>query len=608
MYADVIPFLRLPKKTTFFTYEIPSEIEGILSIGQFVSIPFRGKTVFGVVYAIHSNIPNFKRISSILSIVETQPSWTKAHLDTLMTSANNLYESPANLAKALSPSIPKKTHEIKSLESAIHLSIPEIDTSIAVAKPDLSKKHQTVIFRSLSEKILVLQQILKKTEQQTLIIAPQKQDAEELYLALKSIGIEAMLWEHTPKKNLQWALWQKMKEERIVIGTRSVLFAPLQELGQIIIDQSEISHHKSWEGSPFYDARILAKELGQRLTIPIISLSVSSKIDNTSPHIYSENPPAPIRAMHHESTELFHPQLSEQIQETIKLGKDVIVILQKKQQASTLYCLDCHHQWKCPNGHGNLTMKNNELACRFCLVKQALPTSCKSCGSLRVKSYGMGVDGYYGFLKRDGYHVHRLSANNWEFEQITSEPSILLMTPSLLKRYYFESPRKKPGMILLGHPEDLLFLPDYRSNETLFTSIQSHRSITKDYFDLPLTIQTRLEFEDPVWNYAFRSDVKSFKSSELKNRKRFKYPPFAQLIGITLTDVDEAQLEAIEAQIRDHELTYFGPTKIKRLRDNKIVTRFVLKQIDPETKPNLDKILDSAYSNSTIELNPEWYI
>jgi primosomal protein N' len=604
MYADILPFLKLPASKSIYTYEVPAEMRGTLVIGQFVKVSFRKKQVFGVIIKLHSTNPNFKYINPIEEALEETPSWNKAILQSLFTYAKRSYFSPSTLAKTLSPNIPKKSGAIKETELTSKFQPPKKEIEEFVYEP--KERIEQVIYTYFSQKIKLMESLLNNGVP-TLILTPNYNDAQELYSTLKQSNLDPILWDPTLAKNSQWSLWQKIKTSgKVVIATRNGLFLPLQNCKQIIIDQSDKNEHKSWEASPHYDVRlatdILAKELGARL----ISFSRSPRMVNT---VYKVdlNLVAPIESVQHEKTSpLLHPQIEEHIAKTCTEGISII-LSNSASQASTLHCLDCHYQWECSKGHGTLTMKNNALACNFCQEQQALPTACPECTGQRVKAYGYGAQGLYADLKQTYDSVHYVDAKMLDelpAKKISS--GILIMTPYLLKRLYYLIPDLPVKSILYLYPETALFLPDYRANEWLNQSIQWHRAIASEYFGQELVIQTKLDRTNQLWDSIVHGEWKRFNQQELLTRKKFAYPPFSRLISLTYRydgKTDQKVINDIQSALTASQLTILGPRET--YKKNKLYSlSWVIKQVNPKDTVDLDKILKTAYSRVIVDINP----
>lgn len=607
MYAEIIPFVRMPHGNTTFTYAVPPELEGLLSIGQFVRIPLRKKAVFGVVASFRSTPPSGiskNRIAPVLAAEETTPSWNKHIIRLLLSYAHLHHCSPSTLAKSFAPEIPKSVRDLPVKDMPPSSFLPHMKkVAISSINPNES---QTIVYHSLSERISLLEELLKK---KSLLLTDQEFNAIELFhLIKKNTSRNPILWETKRPKNATWNAWNEIKEaSSSVITTRSGCFLPLQNLEAIIIDSPESSDHKSWEASPHYDARELAKSYAKLLNIPLIQLSLAPRISNSSSWSILPSSPAPIHSMIHEKlSEPIHADLVQTIKDSYKNQEQTILIKNATYDAGTLRCLDCKLQWLCPNNHGSLHLEGDQLICRSCDHKVPSPKRCPSCGGYRMKAFGLGMRGIAQWIEASGMKVHEITSSTLE-ETTIDAPSIILTTPYLLKKLRSKLSPEFKGNIIYLHPEDLLFLPDYRANEWFFQTIQWHRSIALDYFQTPLTVQTQLKQEDDSFSSFLNGSIEEFRQKELKTRKLLSYPPFSRIITITIkvTDLDsKGHLGQISRDIQaSTSLPITGP--LPRYR-NKAIYGYAwqMKQIETNSE-NLDKMLNSLYSKATVELNPE---
>lgn len=613
MYAEVIPFTKLPADKSTFTYQVPAEMQGSISIGSFVQFSFRNKTQFGVVKDLHEKKPSFKRILSISDTLEESPSWSSASITALWLFAKESYVSPATLAKAFSPAIPKKTTKTRTRPQ-------ETISPPVITKEDLSLKinsnHQSFIFSSLSEKISLIKEA-GAINGSCLIMTPSMLDAQEISILLHDLlssTHEIIVWDPKASKNKQWNTWNLIKSAKnaIVISTRSGLFLPLQNLGCVILDQSDRADHKSWEASPHYDIRIGASLLTEQLSIPLISLSRSPRITNTATK-QTLSPPAPVTSLlHDKSNPLLHPDIQDLVKSSSDQGRTIIVS-NSSAQTNTLHCIDCHHQWECPEYHGTLTMKSNALSCSQCGYSLPLPNACTECSGQRIKAYGYGIQGIYADLKK---HHPELDVEYLDSEKLSSSSTadfaatqIFVLTPFMLKRFYYALTNLSGSIrnIVYVHPESLLFLPDYRANEKLYKSIQWHRSIAHDYFSAELIIQSKLDRTNALWDRVISANWNVYAQEELQTRKKHKNPPFSRQISLIYKYTgkdDKTSLNEISKHLKGSGFMHSLPrTSWKNQKPYSVIWTIV--QENPEQRKTLDKMLESLYSRVIIDVNSE---
>ena len=617
-FAEIVPLIRLPRTTNTFTYQIPSELEGLVSIGQFVEIPWRRQQlVAGVIASLHQKPPKGFKISQIKKVLEDSPSWSKQHITALITCAQYYYSSPATLALGFTPDIPKKLHEKKTQQAPVRLlPIMKVQKKSADDIPSFIKDNseiKTIKYQQQAERLLFYRQLCAANNGQVLIITPQYIEAEEIYYFLnKYFSEEVFLWNNQLSKNQQWHDWQAIRDnkKRIIISTRSGTFLPCQNLCCILIDQEERSDFKSWDSSPHYDARECAKVLAKNFAIPLYQLSLHPTIDNSPSQKLFKFPSqmAAIYSVYHQqSRPLIHKSIHDQIVGALEKKSSPVIIMTQKAKAKTLRCLDCHHQWLCAKCNYNLSIKGSSLICSSCNSTSSIPSACPECKGQRIKSYGLGVEGMINELHQQFPQANLVSFTSEtteELDQIIS-PSIIVSTGFMLKRLLTKE-KQKWGPIILFKPEELLYIPDYRANKKLYDFVNWHRSIAADYFESNLTIQTCLNEEDPLYQIIIKDDYQTFRSNEIVSRQKYLYPPYSTIYKITCKNEGEdfnENINKLDKMLRAIESAQIiGPIDEYR-NDQRQAVNWQVKTTELLDN-KLDKTLDFLYSKVVIDINP----
>lgn len=612
-YAEIIPLLKLPRTTGTFTYQVPPEKEGLICKGIFVEIPFRKRKVTGMVSEMHNKKPPYKNIAPISRILEEIPSWTEAHISALHKSAKTFFSSPATLASGFTPSIPKKEREWKAREEEASLLPRQVinKESVSIINEIIKSPRQNnlIKFQKHSERLLFYRQIAGSTDKQILILSPQHAEALEIFNFMKTYFSDIVLWDNSASKNRQWKDWQSIRDgqERVIISTRSGCLLPCRNLGAVILDQHENDDHKSWESSPFYDARIIAEILAREAGIPCFMTSLCPKTKTAceyEPNILKSRSAEFSTVYHKRSKPPLHQTVLNEIDNSLKAKKAPLIVMTHRSKSRTLRCLDCHNQWRCQDCLTNLAVRENNLVCPNCGRRFPLPAECPACASQRIREFGLGAEGIKKTLESffSGKAVELLNSENQKIES----PEIIVSTGFIFKRILAGS-KVQLGPIILYQPESLLFTPDYRANEIFYRFLSWHRSTADEYFNSPLIIQTALNENDEVYSLVKEDSYLQFLEREKKQRQQFAYPPFADLYSISYRKTDEdfkPHVEQIAESLKDLPdiISAQGPNLI--YKNGQITRAKWLIKVSPDKELTLDKSLKSLYSKVTIDRNP----
>ncbi len=290
--------------------------------------------------------------------------------------------------------------------------------------------------------------------------------------------------------------WMRIKnnEVKIVIGARSAIFAPIQNLGLIIIDEEHDSSYKS-EMPPRYNTKDIAKYLAKKNNIPLVLGSATPDITSfydantgkidllklTKRANKSDLPSVEIVDLCEElasgNNTMISKKLYNAIKENIEKNKQTILFLNRRGFSTFVMCRDCGYTIKCKNCNISLTyhMKENKLKCHYCGYEQSNVTMCPECGSSKIKYFGTGTQKLEETIKRmfpkattirmdvdtvNKKNSHEEILNKFKNENI----NILIGTQMVVKGHHF------PNVTLVGviAADGSLNIDDYRASERTF--------------------------------------------------------------------------------------------------------------------------------------------
>ena len=351
----------------------------------------------------------------------------------------------------------------------------------------------------------------------------------------------------------------------IVVGARSAIFAPVRDLGIIIIDEAHEDSYKS-EASPRYHTTELAKqrskEQGAVLVLGTATPSLEDFYNSEQNHYYRipmdhriDDKPLPqveVVDMRMEikkgNRSIFSQKLYDELRGILLRREQAIILLNRRGYAQFVSCRACGYVVKCDNCDISLTYhsKNNILKCHYCGDTKPYPNICPECKSPYIKHFGVGTQRVEQEIKKilpparivrmdmdttstKGAHQRILDA----FRQ--KEYDILLGTQMVAKGLDF------PDVTLVGviAADTALNLPDYRSSEKTFQLItQVAGRAGRGQRKGKVIVQT-YQPEHYSIQYASRHDYKGFYDEEITIRKQFNYPPFSHIIRILISGEDE---------------------------------------------------------------------
>ncbi|MDY4237391.1 MAG: primosomal protein N' [Bacilli bacterium] len=358
--------------------------------------------------------------------------------------------------------------------------------------------------------------------------------------------------------------WRKINEGKvnIVIGARSAIFAPLKNIGVIIIDEEHSQTYKQ-ENNPRYNAIDIAKERCKYHNCPLILGSATPSLESFArakknvykllelKNRYNNNtmPKVEIIDMNKEFKKVsgyFSNTLIDQIKETLERKEQVILFLNRRGYSSFLTCSSCGYVEKCPNCDISLTYhkSSNMLRCHYCGYATKRKKLCQKCQE-EFKDYGIGTEKVEEELKsliKDAkiirMDVDTTTTKNAHAKIINSfleeKYNILVGTQMIAKGLDF------PNVTLVGvlNADIGLNFPDFRSSETTFSLLNQVLGRSgRGNKEGKVLIQT-FNPEHYAIAYTKNHDYLGFYNEEMKIRKILKYPPYYYICSIKIISKD----------------------------------------------------------------------
>lgn len=365
--------------------------------------------------------------------------------------------------------------------------------------------------------------------------------------------------------------WRKIKsgKARVVVGARSAIFSPLDNIGAIIIDEEHEASYKQ-ESNPRYHARDVAILRAKYHKAVVVLGSATPSIESrarASRKVYHflqltkrANPKASLPQVEiadfrdylgQKSPSNYTPLLLEKIANRLEKGEQSVLMLNRRGYSSFIMCRECAYVDNCPNCDISLTlhMDTKTMNCHYCGFTKAIPRTCPNCNSRNIAYYGTGTQKAYDELqevfpqarilrmdvdttRKKGAHEKILRAFG------KGEADILLGTQMIAKGLDF------PNVTLVGvlNADTSLNLPDFRSSERTFQLLtQVAGRAGRGDKSGEVVIQTYNPDHYAI-QLAKQQDYETFYCYEMNVRKQMSYPPYYYTVGITLSLADELEL------------------------------------------------------------------
>lgn len=365
--------------------------------------------------------------------------------------------------------------------------------------------------------------------------------------------------------------WKKIKtgQARVVVGARSAIFAPLENIGAIIIDEEHESTYKQ-ESNPRYHARDVALLRAKFHQAVLVLGSATPSIESrarASRGLYHfieltqrANPLAKIPEVEvvdfrdyigKQSLSNYTPYLLDKIKDRLQKNEQVVLMLNRRGYSSFIMCRDCGYVDGCPNCDISLTlhMDTKSMNCHYCGFQKEIPRICPNCQSKSIRYYGTGTQKAYDelleaipearILRMDVDTTRKKGSHEKILAQFGNhEADILLGTQMIAKGLDF------PNVTLVGvlNADTSLNLPDFRSSEKTFqllTQVAGRAGRAEKPGEV--LIQTYNPNHYAI-QMAKNQDYEAFYTYEMGIRQKMAYPPYYFTVGITLSLKDEQEL------------------------------------------------------------------
>jgi primosomal protein N' (replication factor Y) (superfamily II helicase) len=405
--------------------------------------------------------------------------------------------------------------------------------------------------------------------------------------------------------------WMRLRtgEAQVCVGPRSAVFAPLDEIGLIVVDEEHESSYKH-EGDPRYDARTVARRRARQHGAVLVvgsatprpeSVVALTRLRLTQRVDHRPLPGVEVLDMrgHHQP---LHPETRMALADLRQASGKAILLLNRRGWSNFLSCRACGRVWLCPNCEVALVLHRHGafVACHHCGHRERVPERCPACASVSVARHGAGTERIEHELREafgpaQGFPIFRLDADSSSLpdrartlQQFEAAPAgVLVGTQMVAKGHDF--PDVSLGVVL--DADQTLRFPDFRAEERTFALITQLAGRTgRGALGSRVLVQTLAPDARPI-AFAVHHDSDGFIADELERRAALRYPPYASLIRIVCSAEEEPlareTAEAIHAELVSLTAAVLGPAPLFRLR-GRARSQLVIKAT--ERRPVIDAV------------------
>ena len=430
--------------------------------------------------------------------------------------------------------------------------------------------------------------------------------------------------------------WNKIKngQANIIIGARSAIFAPTENIGIIIIDEEHDSSYKS-ESSPRYSAKEIASVLGKHGNFPVVlgtatpDITTYYKAQNkeitmltlTQRANNSQLPEVKIIDLKQELAEgnrsILSTELYGEMKNNLKNKRQTILFLNRRGFSTFIMCRECGYTMQCKNCNISMTYHRfeNKLKCHYCGYEEKVATICPNCKSSKIRYFGTGTQKIEEevhkifpeatTIRMDVDTVTKKNSHEDILEKFKNENiDILIGTQMIVKGHHF------PNVTLVGviAADTSLNIDDYRANERTFQILtQVAGRAGREKLPGKVVIQTYNPDNFSI-DLAQKHDYNEFYNIEIALRKQLKYPPFCDIILISFTGTNEKELIStseyvynfLEAKMDKEKYNIFRPvpSPIDKIQ-NKIRWRMIIKgKMTVKAYDDINQCLANVYSKN----------
>lgn len=572
-YIDVVLNVPLNKSFIYLEPENSEKLSIEENFGRRVEVRFGNRKLNGLVIKTYETYPENceveqNKIRHAIRYLDGKAIYTQ-ELFSLASFMSNFYISPigecvftmlpSGKRESNTPGVPFQEDESNFIKrnlseeqsNAVEGILNNSDSKLIHYLYGMTGSGKTEVFLSAAEKVL------EKNKGVIYLVPEIGLTPQVTEAVLKRFGNTVAILHSELSPSQKLSEWKRIltKKARIVIGARSAIFAPVPDLGLIIIDEEHDSSYKSGS-SPRYHARQIAMKRSNQNKIPLVMGSATPSVEAW--HLMKENQikkhcltrrlaggkMPEIKAINlslYKTEDCISEKLENEINKTLNEKRQIILFLNRRGFSHFFRCNTCSYELKCKNCSVSMTYhkKEHRLRCHYCGYSVNPPQACPECGSLDVGYSGFGTEYIESEVKMkfpnaktiriDTDSLHHKGELQEKIEQFKNEEyDILLGTQMVAKGLNF--PKLQLVGVILA--DTSLHLPDFRASEKTFSLITQVAGRAGRFFpDGKVFVQSYSPDREPIAR-AINGEISEFYEQELEMRKILRFPPFSRLLRL----------------------------------------------------------------------------
>ncbi|MBX3166545.1 MAG: primosomal protein N' [Candidatus Eremiobacteraeota bacterium] len=580
-YAQVVVDFPQRWADQLFTYEVPAEI----GPGRAVLVPFGQRQLRGFIASVTTEAPADVAVKPILEVLGEERVWSGEMIELAgwmcelyactLVDAFQAVVPPTVVRRLIKPPKPRKLRKNAQglgeavvqhqLNEAQREALEKMDRPGTLLLEGVTGSGKTEVYLAAVERAL-------KRGQSAIVLVPevsltpQAIDRYQGRLGEQVAVLHSRLSD--AERTAQW-LALRRGQARLALGTRSAIFAPLEKLGLIVLDEEHDSSYKQ-DSAPRYHARQVAAWRARHHQCPLVLGSATPCLES---YVAARSGRYGHVAMGQRAARQALPQvelidlrrhrlrgredlsgpLLAAMQTTLEAGQQVVLLYNRRGFARYLQCPDCGKVVHCPHCSISLTVHRHpaELQCHYCGHRQPILDSCRECGSVALRECGSGTEKLLEEVqqKLPGARVLRMDRDTTGGATGHADilrtfahrgADVLLGTQMVSKGLDF------PAVTLVGvvGADQGLHVPDFRAAERvlqLLTQVAGRAG--RGQWPGRVIMQAR-DADHAVFEYVRRHDYAGFLEQESEMRRALLYPPFARLARLIVSGEEESAVES----------------------------------------------------------------
>lgn len=444
-----------------------------------------------------------------------------------------------------------------------------------------------------------------KNGKQVLILVPEISLTPQMIKRVKERFSDVIFYHSELNDQERYEQYKRVKEKevKIVVGTRSSIFLPFDDLGLIIIDEEHDNSYKQ-DNTPCYNVRNVAIKIAHDNNAKVLLASATPSLDSYTRALKGEynfvkldkriNNKLPeisvvdlVKECKNKGSYIISKELNNELSKTLSENKQAIILLNRRGYSPVIKCSDCSSTLTCKECDVSLNYHKDEgiLKCHMCGRTYKIPTFCPKCNSKSLIYYGFGTKKVEEELKKlypnaniermDRDNVNKKGAHKKILDSFENkEIDILIGTQMIAKGLDY------PNVTLVGilNGDAGLMRQDYNATKLTFDLLMQASGRSGRALDKGKVIIQAFNPDHFVLNAVKAQDYNYFYNIEMNYRHKLSYPPYSHILEIILSDTNEMRLnnsiDYIYSKIKDLNYKVYKPiniSKINGLQRNRIM-------------------------------------